>query len=819
MRNTSKYIVTLLIAAFFATACASTPTSTPTPEPPVLVYLNDLQPSSVSIGYSELGRGVNPFTEAPLIAGKPITAHAMTYSEGLFAHAPSQIEYKLNGEYSSISGYALMHDGMECGNGAKFSILADKNEIYTSPALTYISEPAAFNVDLSGVQTLILKVDSLSSQDCDWSVWGDPVLTKGYRDVVAVESTPTALPSATFTPSPTFTPTPIPVSIKDAIAQGTFSEIKVFGKGTIQQSTFSPDGSIFIAVASRGIYIYGTKDWQEIKYIPASVEKIVNAIDISADGKIFAVGDSAGNVTFWNTKTWEILKSIKACEGQVTSLKISPDGLNFVTVEDNKLISTWDLNSGILIVSREQEEKIDTVYYSSDSQWVLTSANKNFFVRKTSNLEIANRAGSTLGSFCKSCSYAVSPFTNLLASMSQETIFIQDINARKNLAKLETEYSWPEYLYITDVVFIDKNLLAIKSENTEFVSLVDLETSLIRKISVSEFSKITKNNPLAYNITKKKEVQSLGFEPELTYIPNSITSNGEVLILRGINGAPDINAKKLWQEDTNIKSMEIGAGYFADWTMRDENLVAVKWKGDEKQGSFAILEIKLNDMSVLSETRFKYDVKNAIEAVALSPDGALLVAGSVDGTLYLWDINKKTQITIPNAHKKTTVKFAMTFAFSQILFSPDGSLVATYGTDPTVKVWSVQDGREITSILNTEFASIIFSPDSKFLFYAKKDGVHKKAIYGNSDEIVLNGNSPEEYLSLLKFSPDGSLLFGRGSDTTSRIKVWSIADQSLLTDIPLFDGASAITLSPDETMLYIATRDGIVTAWGHAPQK
>jgi WD40 repeat protein len=645
----------------------------------------------------------------------------------------------------------------------------------------------------------------------------------GTSPLAPPTSSPTAVLTSTpvSTSTPAFTPTPIPVSIKDAIEQGAFSEIKTFGKGIIRQSTFSPDGSMFIAVASRGIYIYVTEDWREIKYIPTSVEKKVEAIDISVDGKIFAIGDSSGNVIFWNTKTWEMLKSIKTCDGQVTSIKISPDGLNFITVENNKLISTWDLNSGTLIVSREQKEKINSVYYSSDSQWVLTSAGENFFVRKTSNLEKANKVGHILeSSSCQSCQYAVSPFGNLFAFMTGSTILIQDIITKKFLVKLETEYTFPEYIYITDVAFIDKNLLAIKSKNTDFVSLIDIETSLLKKIPVSEFSKLTKNNPLTYSITKKKEIQSLGFEPELVYAPDFITSDGNTLILHGLDWYnPSISAKKLWQDDTNIKSLEIGNGYLMDLSQRDENLIVVKWKGDEKQGNFALLEIAPNDMNVLSETHFNYDANNTIEEVALSPDGKSLAAGSVDGTLYLWDINKRTQIVIPNAHKKTTVRFAITFAFSQILFSPDGSLVATYGTDPTVKIWGVQDGKEITSILNTEYASIIFSPDSKSLFYAKQDGVHKKAIYENSDEVILNENSPNEWLSLLQFSPDGSMLFGRGADTTSRIKIWSVADKKLLTDIPLFDGASFIAISPDETLLYIVTRDGIVSVWGHTPQK
>ncbi|OQY86030.1 MAG: hypothetical protein B6D40_02175 [Anaerolineae bacterium UTCFX3] len=88
--------------------------------------------------------------------------------------------------------------------------------------------------------------------------------------------TPTTTPTNTAVPTftPTFTPTPIPVSIESAIERGTFSEIRSIGKGVISKSIFSPDGSLFIAVNSRGIYIYETKYWQETRFIPARQQLI-----------------------------------------------------------------------------------------------------------------------------------------------------------------------------------------------------------------------------------------------------------------------------------------------------------------------------------------------------------------------------------------------------------------------------------------------------------------------------------------------------------------------------------------------------------------
>jgi WD40 repeat protein len=273
---------------------------------------------------------------------------------------------------------------------------------------------------------------------------------------------------------------------------------------------------------------------------------------------------------------------------------------------------------------------------------------------------------------------------------------------------------------------------------------------------------------------------------------------------------------KLEQEDSRVKFMQIDFGYL---TMKSENLVAIKWNPKEKQGNFTIsdVNVNVNEMRVLSETQFKYDVDNAIQRVALSDDGTLLAAGTESGTLYVWNINKKAQIASLHAYEPKSDSFGGAYAFNKIAFSSDGTFIAAENAfRMTIKVWSIQDSKEVISVSGTkqlEYEEWSLSPDSKYLAYATNDTIHIKSLHETVNEIILTGHSPDGRIDVLRFSSDGSMLFSGGADKI--VKIWSVADKTLLMDLPQFGEVTSIILSPDKTLLYIATNDGIISVLGH----
>ncbi len=141
-------------------------------------FLTELEPEYKSVGFGELGEGVYSSSTDPIVKGETIAVSGKSYPHGLFAPAPSVIKYDLNGDYSSISGSILLHDGVQCGNGVLFSIKVDGTLKFASSVPKPGGYLKTYEVDLKNAQEIELIVSALDNEDCDWSIWGDPVLTK-----------------------------------------------------------------------------------------------------------------------------------------------------------------------------------------------------------------------------------------------------------------------------------------------------------------------------------------------------------------------------------------------------------------------------------------------------------------------------------------------------------------------------------------------------------------------------------------------------------------------------------------------------------------
>jgi WD40 repeat protein len=77
-------------------------------------------------------------------------------------------------------------------------------------------------------------------------------------------------------------------------------------------------------------------------------------------------------------------------------------------------------------------------------------------------------------------------------------------------------------------------------------------------------------------------------------------------------------------------------------------------------------------------------------SVAFSPDRKYLVSASVDKTLKLWSVESQKEVTTLQGHSKSVTSVA---------FSPDGKYLASGSYDNTVKLWSVESQKEVTTLL------------------------------------------------------------------------------------------------------------------------
>ena len=113
-----------------------------------------------------------------------------------------------------------------------------------------------------------------------------------------------------------------------------------------------------------------------------------------------------------------------------------------------------------------------------------------------------------------------------------------------------------------------------------------------------------------------------------------------------------------------------------------------------------------------------------MNAVAFSPDGALILTANTDKTARLWNPRTGQQVGLLAGHSGW-VKSAT--------FSPDGRLIVTLSEGDAPRLWnssSAQTSQPQWSALGglgEEVESATFSPDGKLLATAARDRIRFKA--------------------------------------------------------------------------------------------
>ena len=197
-----------------------------------------------------------------------------------------------------------------------------------------------------------------------------------------------------------------------------------------------------------------------------------------------------------------------------------------------------------------------------------------------------------------------------------------------------------------------------------------------------------------------------------------------------------------------------------------------------------------------------FDQYSRFECSKLSCNGKYIIAGTDTGKLCIFDINKKIETLVLDAHSG---------AVTDCDLSHDGQLAVSIGIDNQVKVWNLKQGHEITAHRST-FHSIkrcaIGDTENQLLF-GTVDGLVCKA--GSS---LSTTHRHKVRISCLALSPSHSTLIS--VDDNSSVTRWSleqgiyaIESQKLDTEI------CSCSIQHNDTHSVFGCADGSVIVWNH----
>jgi len=198
------------------------------------------------------------------------------------------------------------------------------------------------------------------------------------------------------------------------------------------------------------------------------------------------------------------------------------------------------------------------------------------------------------------------------------------------------------------------------------------------------------------------------------------------------------------------------------------------------------------------------DSFGSVFSVAISPDGKLLVAGTGDGELRLWNTVNATPLYTFHGH---------TDWIRSVVFSPSGNTIASGSEDQTVRLWNVETG-ECLGILkghSSRIYAVAFSPDERTLASGSDDHtVRLWDVKTKECQGILRGHKGMVYS--VAFSPSGDLVASSSGDQT--IRLWDTqVGECIRTLYGHTNRVRSVGFSPDGDMIASGSGDQTIRLW------
>lgn len=197
-----------------------------------------------------------------------------------------------------------------------------------------------------------------------------------------------------------------------------------------------------------------------------------------------------------------------------------------------------------------------------------------------------------------------------------------------------------------------------------------------------------------------------------------------------------------------------------------------------------------------------------VNCVAISPDGEILVSGSRDKTIKVWQLSTGKILQTLAGHTS--------FVFS-VTISPDGQTLASGSEDTTIKLWQLGTGRQVRTLGNWFsghshwVSSVAISPDGQMLVSGSDDKTIKLWRLSKGRELqTLEGHSGA--VRSLAISLDGQTLVSGSTDKT--IKIWQLATGKELHTLKGHSNwVRCVTINPNGQTIISSSDDKTLKLW------
>jgi WD40 repeat protein len=456
---------------------------------------------------------------------------------------------------------------------------------------------------------------------------------------------------------------------------------------------FEPGAATLLVRTASGFTRRSTSDGSVVAEFTAPSG---TAAALSADGALLAIGtNGSSSVTILNASDGSEQTRI-AVGSSVLSLVFSPDARELVAGTASGA-AVYELETGSLERTLDDQNRVHGLALSSDGETLVVATTSVDYYRLSDGEHLAN-FGST--GFVWEGTFAADGRLQFPGVGGPTEVW--DAASGVRLGSVERSLGGNQ----GEVLFSPDGLLVVNFERSatfwdmalaESVRSIDYETSEVRA---------------AFNtmIFSRDGAALIGEGAE----PNA----GEIRVWDATNGAL---LRTLPGHGFGVVDLALSAD---GETLVSAGAEDTNEQGTAEPGSFSI---KLWEFSSGELERTLEGHTGAINSIALSPDGTLLLSSDSDGLVRLWSTEDGS--VVRNLASGSTPISVTQFNIDgrSVAFSPDGTLAASAGTDWTIthghtgviSIWSVADGSLVGRLLSLHEANlgaIQWSPDGALVF-------------------------------------------------------------------------------------------------------
>ena len=206
-------------------------------------------------------------------------------------------------------------------------------------------------------------------------------------------------------------------------------------------------------------------------------------------------------------------------------------------------------------------------------------------------------------------------------------------------------------------------------------------------------------------------------------------------------------------------------------------------------------DISVWDASIKTQLPYRefHGHTDRVTSTAITKDGHLLVSGSWDDTVKIWDLIEGKELNTLVGHDDSVLSVAL---------SPHDDLIASAGWDATILIWDLKTGKQLRAMAGHQgsILSLAFSPGGDWLASTSEDRtVRLWDVEKGSHLLTLSGHASD--VSAVAFLDSNGVSELTTGDMGGVVRLWSLGDIGQRDELQTFRGDTAAI-----TMLSFATQ-------------